>query len=322
MPDPKRAKRMKGRGSRRLRWKTAGLVLAGLVLVSHFSALGQKRPPLPDDIKIAYNYSAFSDVTIQDVQIALELWSNQLKDKMKGSAREVVVDILEGPQAIDLALSNEQLDVVILGPLDYFNLDHGDVLEPILAPQTAGKVTQRYYLVVPRGGSLLLSDLEHKELTVFAGGQGTLPFVWLDTQLLKEDLPQANEFFGSVRLVEKASEALYPVFFGQSDACVLTDRSFDTLCELNPQINTKLVPLIRSADLLRGFVCFRRGLDDTLKQETMRIMLDLHTEPEGSQILMMFREERLVPFEERYLEQNLLLYSEYHALVVSRAEKR
>jgi phosphonate transport system substrate-binding protein len=319
MPDPKR---MKSRGPRWLRWKSAGFILAGLILYCHSSALAQKRNPLPDDIIIAYNYSAFSDVTIQDVQIALELWSNQLKDKMKGSAREVLVDILEGPQAIDQALSNEQLDVVILGPLDYFMLDHRDVLEPLLAPQTAGKVTQRYYLVVPRGVFKRLIDLEHKELIVFAGGQGTLPFVWLDTQLLKEGLPQSQEFFKSVRLVEKASEALHPVFFGQSDACVITDRSFDTLCELNPQINARLVSLIRSAELLRGFVCFRRGLDDTLKQETKRIMLDLHTEPEGSQILMMFREERLVPYEERYLEQNLLLHREYLAMAGSRAEKR
>jgi hypothetical protein len=90
--------------------------------------------------------------------------------------------------------------------------------------------------------------------------------LWLDTQLLRQQLPPSHSFFRSVKLVENASQAVLPVFFRQADACLLPRWSYDTMVELNPQVKEQTTILVHSPLLARGGLFMVKGLPPS-KQE-------------------------------------------------------
>jgi hypothetical protein len=79
-----------------------------------------------------------------------------------------------------------------------------------------------------------LADLRGKRLIAPSGRRTGLAEEWLNNLLSESNLPMSQEFFGQIRTTHKISGAVLPVFFKQTDVCLVTQSGFETMSQLNP----------------------------------------------------------------------------------------
>ncbi len=90
--------------------------------------------------------------------------------------------------------------------------------------------------------------------------------IWLDVELARAGLPAAEYFFDPMAHVGKVSEVLLPVFFGKEDACLVTQKVFDIMAELNPQISRQLKIVAASKGYIPGFLAFRKNYKSKVQE--------------------------------------------------------
>jgi phosphonate transport system substrate-binding protein len=94
---------------------------------------------------------------------------------------------------------------------------------------------------------------------MFTGARMCVAHPWLSTILDAGHLGAADQFFSSVVEDVKAPRVVLPVFFGQADACVTSRRSFEVMCELNPQVSRDLTALAVSPPVVVTFYTFHKN---------------------------------------------------------------
>ncbi|HOX22943.1 MAG TPA: PhnD/SsuA/transferrin family substrate-binding protein, partial [Elusimicrobiales bacterium] len=184
------------------------------------------------------------------------------------------------------------------------------------------KPTHKLLLLANRtDNAASLSQLRGAKLFFPQGSGGEdISFLWLDTQLLREGLPLSAEFFKVVK-VEDVSKAVLPVFFKRGGVALVTQRAYDNMVELNPQIGQELTVLRTSPELLFTLSLFRKGYEPSWRREVEETIIKKHLSPEGAQVLMLFRTSKIIPFKEEYIASMRELLAEYQRLKTRRAGK-
>src|ERR1035441_10793653 len=79
-----------------------------------------------------------------------------------------------------------------------------------------------------------------------------------------------------------------PVFFGQSDACLTSKRSFDTMCELNPQVGKDLIVIASSPVMVVTFYIFHKNYHGVSRERFARVYSEVSTSAAGRQLATLF----------------------------------
>lgn len=278
-----------------------------------------ERPIESGVLEVGYSANLFHNVDINDARAATKVWAEILIRRV-GEEAEAETLILDDLPSIVRAINAKRIDLIMLLPLEYIQVKdeiRDEVsLEPLVVGAIEGEVEDRYVLLVHRQGGLRdLDQLKDRKLVLETGGKGSIPRVWIDVLLQRNNLPASKEFFGNVEEVTKISQAVLPVFFRQADACIVLLKAFETICELNPQLEAELTVMAASPGFCRGIVCARKDIyEKRLKGLLSESLISLHTEPRGQQLLALFHTDQLVPFKPAYLEDVLTLIEEYGAL--------
>lgn len=275
--------------------------------------------PLPHSqkqvLRLGLKQQAFSEVAIRDAHAAMEVWGTNLALKATASISAVDTIVLLDRNAMEKAIRNGEIDLAILSALDFIGLKETCDLEPAFVPSVHDRILQEFVLVVHRKSNVTqVGQLQDTAILLESGGRGVIVEMWLDTVLYRDGHRQCRDFFRTVKSVDKPSQAVMPVFFGQADACVTTLSAFQTTFELNPQIGRDLMVLKKSPPMLRGVLCFRQGFDEKAKSEVMRVLSRLHEDIEGQQMLMVLHEEKLERFHPDFLASTKALWDEYRTL--------
>ena len=93
-----------------------------------------------------------------------------------------------------------------------------------------------------------------------------------------------------------------------------TLSGFQTMVELNPQLGQNLDIICRSPQLLRGVVCFRTNYEEKYKDAVKKTLKELHKDLDGQQILLVMREEKLLPYRPQYMETSRELFKSYQSI--------
>ena len=172
----------------------------------------------------------------------------------------------------------------------------------------------QYLLLVRRGGDVRdLEELRGSRVVIGTRDEGRLARMWLDVLLMRNGLPESESYL-STEKVDKALTALSQTFFGQTDACIVTAEAYETMAELNPQMDDSLTVLDRSLNLLAQLMCFPRDCDVGAQRTILDSALKLHRQALGEQVLALFHIERCGLFRPSYLEGVTDLVEEWHRL--------
>lgn len=265
-------------------------------------------------LEIGYSADLITGADQDDALAVSAVWISHVVERT-GIKASTDVRIYTDAASILRNLEARKVDLLMLSPLHYLSMKASPLLRVAFIPSLDGQVGQEYALLVRSdhaGGDI--DGLLGRPILVHQSGQGGVARLWLDTYLLRRGLPESGGFFGSFEYVQRASQAVLPVLFGQADVCLVAVHEYETMCDLNPQLRRDLRVLDSSPRFGRGPLCLHREVYDELSLEFDETLLSLHSDPEGQQILALFGVSQVVPFEPRYLESLVDLMDEYERL--------
>ncbi len=264
----------------------------------------------PEDIRAGYPVNAFRSVNPKDAEIAMKIWVSQLCRQSGMQFNKVEAHLFNNLSDLILAVKNNKLDLIGINSVDYLMVRNQVQLEPALITIFGKDHGNKYVLLVNKELNIHnLSQLKARRIFIHIGSP-PIPLLWLRYLLKKQGLPGEDRFFGSFKEVDKASQAIFPVFFRQADACIVSRRAFEISSELNPQISQKLEPLITSPVYADSLVLFRHDYKSINKKMLIDTGLNFSKFPQGRQIMTLFQISGLVPFKEAYLDSLIALMRE------------
>jgi phosphonate transport system substrate-binding protein len=292
-------------------WSAYGLA-AGCVFWATlpFSAAGAEHVSTPLCLRVAVSESVAGELNGNDAMAAMKAWGEEV-------ARETGVKI--EPQLCNAAqlqqkIRNHEVDAFSLNILEFARVAAFADRELVVEQADLTDGLEYVLLVHQSSGIQSLADLRGRRLLLHQNRTMCLDRIWLDILLASAHLGTADTFLGRVESSPKLSHVVLPVFFRQSDACLVSQRGYRTMCDLNPQLLKQLRPLAVSPKLLTTFLAYQRDS----RQETKRIFLgaitDLHKTVVGRQALMLFGGSNLVPADVSVLNSSLEMLRAYDRL--------
>jgi ABC-type phosphate/phosphonate transport system substrate-binding protein len=283
------------------------LLLVLLLQILSVSAIYGEPGEKPSDAEkptlvIAYSKKVFYNVDINDAIASTKIWAEMLvkRDKIFGKSETVIFSNLP---SLRKALSAKAVDILIMPPEEFLTIRNSDPIDPVFVADV-GKYFYFQYILLVRTDSGIgtLGELRDRKLIIASGQSGEIPSLWIDTLLMKEGLGEMNSFFAGVREVQKPSESVLPVFFRQADAAIANRSSYETMTELNPQLRRELKIMAVSQDFSGTVISLRRDFYVKHKDIILKSLESLHNDPQGKQILTLFRTNRLLPYKPSYIE--------------------
>ena len=286
-------------------------LLAGALLALGFLSSGAGpavAAPVQDTLRVVFASNMFTAVNRSDALASGKVWIETV-GRRRGINLEVMVNSYDSTEDLRATLRRRSADLFILRSVDYLALGKDQAkLDLLFAPQVGGTTMRDYLLLMRRDRRVSLADLRGKNILLLKTGGASLPRPWMEGLLRSAGLGSLKSFSPTSREVDKASAAILPVFFGNADACVVDSRSFELMKELNPQIGISLEICQRSPLYLETVICVRRDYS-AQRANLIAGLTDLHEDAAGRQILMVFKIDRVVPFDKRALQSLITMPS-------------
>ncbi len=232
--------------------------------------------------------SAFSGVDKRDAQVALKMMLDKVVAKITDNKKythkfeAIAFDDLE---SIVQSFHSHRIHFMNLNSFDYLAIrDQLPQLEPVLIVTPEEHPTTRFVLLVRNGGTIQnLGQLREKKLTIPNNMDGKMGMIWLNTLLVSNDLPASKSFFSTIKVMDKVSQVVLPVFFSQADACIVSRFAFETMVEMNPQIQKQVAVLFESDAYVKDLICLDKNVNENLKNDIIQSACSLHSDPEARQ---------------------------------------
>ena len=275
-----------------------GLLMVLIPLGVQAQPAALERAPL----RAGFTSAAFNNVNVADAQAAFLVFAQTVGQRY-GYDLDTETRVYPDAVAMQADIRSGWLMLAVVEGWQSLDLDIETEMEPAFIHDNGGEVLQEFVLYVRRGSGLnALADLRGRKILVHNGASNSLSGRWLEALLREHQLGPAEAFFTRVEPVAKPSAAVLPVFFGNEPACVVNRRSFAAITEMNPQVAQHLVPLAVSESLPVSITYLARQgyTSDHARRDMLQALAELHLEPDGRQILTLFKVDRLVPFQEEY----------------------
>lgn len=264
--------------------------------------------------RMAMSTRMLTDVNENDAKAAVRAWSEILADQ-SGVSVDPAPLILAGRAAFKQAFERGEADGATL-PIDEFLALPREAVDSNLVSQTQPRLGIEYLLLVAKEkGPRQLSDLKGHELLVLDNLPSMcLAIPWLDVVLARQGEDRAEQFFSRLNFKKKLPMAVLPVFFGSSQACLVTRSGLEVMVELNPQVGTKLRILAASPSYVTGVCCFRKNYDSPDKERILGTMLHFQQSSRGQQILALFQSGALGLIKDSDLDSARQLIADHERL--------
>ena len=282
-----------------------GWAMALLCLVmAPFQIAAQEVGLQPITLHVGFTRASFRIVNASDATAAFRVFA-QTAGRKRGYALDTDAQVFDNSAACEAEIKKGAINMAILDSWDFLGMDIHQVMEPVFVSKEQGSFFKEYLLLVHRDSGLTrLADLRGKELMVLEGKGGSLSRAWLDSLLLEQHLGAKETFFSKLEPTFKSSSAVLPVFFGAKPVCMVDRSGFQVMSELNPQVGSNLVILAVSEPYVATITCLSKSGWNSARarQDVIDAIAELHLEPNGRQVLTMFKLEQVVPFKEEYLD--------------------
>ena len=252
-------------------------------------------------LNVMYSSTLFSSVNRNDALAAIKVWIETI-GRNRGFLLETRTMLFDSLAEAEKEIHENSADLVILDTVQYLKSAQAWNLDPQFIPGDQDAKTPDDYVVVVRRDRNLksLADLRGKSVIFYKLGPnwGRL---WMDVTLGEEGLGSVGNFFGSNSESSKPASLILPVFFGKTDAAVVRHWSLNTMSELNPQLAIQLQILTNSPVLPEAIACVHKDFN-VFKEDLLQGMAELHTEPKGQQILLLFKAKKMERFKPECLD--------------------
>ncbi|MBT8381233.1 MAG: phosphate/phosphite/phosphonate ABC transporter substrate-binding protein [Ignavibacteria bacterium] len=254
--------------------------------------------------QVAFSTNVFKGVYLNDAIAVAKVLTQQLLKEYDEEYEVLSPATFDNVQELDELLEKQEVEVFVMHSTELIQAKNREMLEPIGSASREGMPYEIYYLLVNNQSEhKTLEDLKGKTLLVGFPYEGDIPLIWLDQVLKQNKLITREKFFNKIEYFDKALPSVLPVFFKKSDACLVSKNSFETICELNPQVQNKLTVIETSIPITIGIVALRKNISNPeVKSHIIDAFLNLHNKVAAQQFLSVFKIEKVIEFKEEYLK--------------------
>lgn len=271
--------------------------MAAIVVIGAYGAAAQVGPA-EHVFRIAITESLFqSQVNVNDAKAATRVWIEEVSEAGADWTR-VDTMTFQDTQSLEQLMSTTEIQMVVLTGIEYAAIEDRANLDPVMTTTRNGNALERYLLLGrTTAGTMSINDVRGKSLVACGTGSLSAGMTWLDTLLLRECSSSLYDFFSKVTEVDKPQQAVLPVFFGQSDLCLVSEFDFNMIRELNPQIGKAIAPIVSSPKFLSLVLCFTPHIGERDREMVIEQMRTYHQRPRGQQVLTTFKMDRFAPYQ-------------------------
>lgn len=254
-------------------------------------------------------------VNIDDARVALEMNINR-QSTMGIRNVEPKLEIVPDVATAANRIGQRHLHGIYISGIDYILLREMVATNPLYVASalTASPVESYIVLTAKEIDWKKLSAMTQRRLMVEHYDQWNIGRIWLETELNRMQLPKSETFFTAIQDADKPTRLVLPVFFGQAEACLVTQSAYHTMVELNPQLGQKLRVLMRSPGVIKSLFCVADYLDPDFVAETKKRVHSMHLTDDGQQLMMIFRLKRFFPFRPEDLEATERILNRYRTV--------
>ena len=274
----------------------AGFVLALLLWGASVAQSAGQEAVAPNSnglFRLGFSTTVFTDVNENDIKGALRVWTETMARELKIPTDPTPL-VLDGAVALDAALRSGRVECATMNSLEYLAMGSDLQTGTLIVPVYGGRTTEEYLLLVHRDSPVRqVKDLSGRSLVQLDNPRAALAPIWLDLLLTQAGLRPGEASFSAVTRTPKASQAVHQVFFRKTDACVVTRASFETACELNPQVEKQLRVVAASPALVPQVACYRPDYPAEMRRKVIADTLKVHESLQGRQVLTVFKVDRL-----------------------------
>lgn len=296
--------------------RAISVVLVSFFLLSSSHVLAAYESQGQKIIVMGGSALALRNTTKQDAEVA---FNAVLDEAVKNPDMKIHVSVYASTEALYAAFDNGEIDGIFGSPLEYLgraNQLSDDVMA--LSYKNAG-IRQSMLLIGRKSDAgMQLKDLRNKRLTL--SWFQDMEALYLNTLLLKNQLPEIPAFFASRQEAKNANVAIMDVFFDKSDVTIVRESEFLTAIELNPQIGRKLAILDKSAPLIPALGSVRKTLDGEKIHHLMKDIEKVSDTSKGSRILNMSQASAIKILSSEEMKDVFDMLREYESLKKTRSQ--
>lgn len=261
---------------------------------------------------------ALAGVNLQDAKVAVMLhWSRHLENTFPGMESEF--EILLNAHTAGKMVAAGKLHGLSLGIAPYLKMRQQVQLRPVFISSRLSTPLESYLLLVQKGNNWnRLADLPVRRLVTEKTSTPNIGQMWLETLLYRQNLASTANYFTEISTASNPARIVLPVFFGQADACLVPESAYQTMTELNPQLDRKLHVLARSPGLIKTIHCATELMPDHMVDRFIKKGVNMEDTQAGRQLLLIFHVKRNFVFQPEYMADSEWIYQEYEKLSVAR----
>jgi len=245
----------------------------------------------PTPFRIALSGGTFVTANPYDAQAAVKAWAKTILQQ-RGIVQEVQTRIFQSTEALFEALNKRQVDAAAMLTEEFMKME--DKPDSVFLSMRKNSFTEQYVLLVHRNSGIDdIDKLLGRKLLLHSNPKTSLASAWLDTLLAEQSLGFPEQVLESKNHIENASKAVLQVFFGQTDACIVTANVFAVVSELNPQVRNTLRVIATSPEVIPSLFFFRSDYTMGIRDSLEEALVGLHESPSGQQVLMIFQGDQM-----------------------------
>jgi phosphonate transport system substrate-binding protein len=242
-----------------------------------------------ETFRVATSSAMLGDVNENDARAALRSWADVVSG-MVGMPIDYLQHSLCSPNQLLELMRKAAVDAIACTTPEY--IPFAAYIDPSVVLITQNGVGYEYVLLVnAKSGFHTVADLRGHPLVLHRNTTTCLAMHWIESLLGASNLGPADRFFSGLMQSTKLSRTVLPVFFGQSDACLVTRSGFQTICELNPQLGVTLRPVATSPPYITALFGFHRDCQPAMKLKFQSALEGLTKSTTGKQLLALFQTE-------------------------------
>ncbi len=249
-------------------------------------------------LRLGYSIFAFQEVSASDANAAVKIYAESFKERIEKRLNKKTIftsKIFNSVLEITEALHKNDLDLISILSTEYFQIKKQHDIYPFLAVTPKEDAYEEYCLIVRKDLRIKhIKDLTGKRLAIPNPDFHPVMLEWLFNYLIKNNMPEPSAMFKQIKSFDKESNAVYEVFFKNSDCCIIRKSVFTTLSELNPQIKNSLTIFATSVPMVVAFLAANSKSDPDLMKITMEEIHDFHLTRGGKNILNIFKANRCI----------------------------
>jgi ABC-type phosphate/phosphonate transport system substrate-binding protein len=255
-----------------------------------------------------------AEVNENDARAAIKTWADTLS-RAVGLRLEYLPEVLLKPDDLQQKIRQWQLDAFSSTTAEYEQVAMYTDPDSLIVDQSYLNGGEEYLILAHAdSGIRSVGDLKGRTLVRFSGTVMSLSSDWLVTLLGNSQLGLPDAFFGAISSNGKLARVVLPVFFRQTDACLVTRRGFETMGEMNPQLLNKLRLIATSPKVVPVVVAMHKNCTQRQKQEFKAAMAGLGDSPAGRQILALFGSRKVMTADSSILTSAVQLIKSSNAI--------